>query len=161
MLIITYTSTHNHPGPPSLSTTNSSQQPKQFTEEEDSNKEEDQEHIEVNKSTVDSDEGKNEENFHYMQSSICCSESEDKIIDQEDPFKLNIEKRDDRIDLLLEEEPLCYAELKNLTASKSEELDFFDELEELPMSSSSFFHSTRSICSDERIPFLDPSVCHT
>lgn len=145
MLIITYTSTHNHPGPTSLSTTNLPQQPKESETEETTedppvtSKEEDQqeqiEEEEMNKKhnhNVSSDEGINEENFHYLQSPICCSENI-IIIDQEDPFKLNTEKSHDRIDnLVLEEEPLCYAQLKNLSDSKSEELDFFDELEELP-----------------------------
>ncbi|TKY61702.1 WRKY transcription factor 35 [Spatholobus suberectus] len=154
MLIITYTSTHNHPCPATISTTNSPQQPKESESETPqdlsaTSKEEDQEHIEEQRDNKTSDEGTNEENFHYLQSPIRCSH--DIIIDQEDPFKLNTEKSHDRIDLLLEEEPLCYAQLKNLSAAKNEELDFFDELEELPMSSS-FLHFRRSIFSDERIP---------
>ncbi|RDX65280.1 putative WRKY transcription factor 69 [Mucuna pruriens] len=155
MLIITYTSTHNHPCPAAtISTTNSSQQPKESESETTLSKEEDQEHIEEQRDNNNynnkiSDEGTNEENFHYLQSPIRCSQ--DIIIDQEDPFKLNMEKSHDKIDLLLEEEPLCYAQLKNMSASKNEEFDFFDELEELPMSSS-FLHFTRSIFSDERIP---------
>lgn len=144
MLIITYTSTHNHPDPTTLL-----QQPKQSKTKTI----EEQEHIEEeminsnnnknkNKSTITNDQMTNEENYHYLQSPI----------DQEDPFKLHTEiNHADKIDILLEEEPLCYAKLKNLSASKSEELDFFDELEELPMSSS-FLHFTRSIFSDERIP---------
>lgn len=174
LLIITYTSTHNHPDPTALSsTTNLAQQPKEsetettkdlpVTSKEETqeqkqidSKEENQEQkmieeeINSKKSTMSSDQVTNEENFHYLQSPTHCSE--DIIIDQEDPFKLNMEKSHiDKIDLLLEEEPLCYAQLKNLSASKSEELDFFDELEELPMSSS-ILHFTRSIFSDERIP---------
>ena len=162
MLIITYTSTHNHPAPDALITTNSVQKPKESeaeTPEEDppaTSKDEDQEHIEENMnhkptSTMATDQGTTEESFHYLQSPIRCHE--EIIIDQEDPFKLNTEKSHERIDLLLEEEPLCYAQLKNFTAPKSEELDFFDELEELPMSSS-FLHFTRSILSDERIPIV-------
>jgi len=174
LLIITYTSTHNHPDPTALSsTTNVAQHPKEsktettkdlpVTSKEENqqqkqidSKEENQEQkmieeeINSNKSTMSSDQVTNEENFHYLQSPTHCSE--DIIIDQEDPFKLNMEKSHiDKIDLILEEEPLCYAQLKNLSASKSEELDFFDELEELPMSSS-ILHFTRSIFSDERIP---------
>lgn len=159
MLIITYTSTHNHPCPTAI-TTNSPQQPKELSESETTQdlsattKEEDQEHIELEEEQRDnnkpSDEVTNEENFHYLQSPIRCS-GQDIIIEQEDPFKLNTEKSHDRMDLLLEEEPLCFAQLKNLSASKNEELDFFDELEELPMSSS-LLHFTRNIFSDERIP---------
>lgn len=162
LLIITYTSTHNHPDPTALSsTTNLAQQPKESetetikdlpvtSKEENQEQKQIEEEINSNKSTVSSDQVTNEENFHYLQSPTHCSE--DIIIDQEDPFKLNMEKSHiDKIDLLLEEEPLCYAQLKNLSASKSEEFDFFDELEELPMSSS-ILHFTRSIFSDERIP---------
>ncbi|XP_061350133.1 probable WRKY transcription factor 69 [Gastrolobium bilobum] len=157
MLIITYTSNHNHPGPAALPTSNSPQQLKESETETTeefpvTSKEEDQEQIEEqmnDKSTMTSDQVTKEENFRYLQSPIRCSE--EIIIDQEDPFKLNTEKSHDRIDLLLEEQPFCYAQLKNFSASKSEELDFFDELEELPMSSS-FLHFTRSIFSDERIP---------
>ncbi|KOM39397.1 probable WRKY transcription factor 69 [Vigna umbellata] len=150
MLIITYTSTHNHPCP---TTTNSPQQPKEYESEttQELSKEEDQEHTEEEqRDDKPIDEGRNEEKFLYLQSPIRCSQ--DIIIEQEDPFKLNTEKNHERIDLLLEEEePLCYAQAKNMSGSKSEELDFFDELEELPMSSS-FLHFTRSIFSDERIP---------
>nr|AFK40226.1 unknown [Medicago truncatula] len=163
LLIITYTSTHNHPDPTALSsTTNLAQQPKESktettkdlpvtSKEENQEQKQVEEEINSNKSTVSSsDQVTNEENFHYLQSTTHCSE--DIIIDQEDPFKLNIEKSHiDKIDLLLEEEPLCYAQLRNMSASKSEEFDFFDELEELPMSSS-ILHFTRSIFSDERIP---------
>jgi hypothetical protein len=158
MLIITYTSKHNHPDPTAVSATNSAQQPKESETIKDlrvTSNEEDQEHFVEeminNKSIVTStDQVTNDENFHYLQSPIHCSE--EIIIDQEDPFKLNIEKNHiDKIDILLEEEPLCYAQLRNLTESKSEELDFFDELEELPMSSS-ILHFTRNIFSDERIP---------
>ncbi|XP_020234857.1 probable WRKY transcription factor 65 [Cajanus cajan] len=152
MLIITYTSTHNHPCP---TTTNSPQQPKEsesktIQDVSPTPKEEDQEKIEEQENNnKTNDEITNEETFQYLQSPIRCSQ--DIIIEQEDPFKLNTEKSHDRMDLLLEEEPLCYAQFKNLSASKNEELDFFDELEELPMSSS-FLHFTRSIFSDERIP---------
>ncbi|KAI4349744.1 hypothetical protein L6164_010304 [Bauhinia variegata] len=142
MLIITYTSTHNHPSPDLPSTTNSTQQPKepqsQTTEDLPTTMEEEKE-----------DQSANQEKFHYLQSPICCSE--DIAIDQEDPFKLNLHKTHDRIDLLLEEEePVCFSQLENLSTPKSEELDFFDELEELPIPSS-FFNFMRSNFSDERI----------
>lgn len=158
MLIITYTSTHNHPCPTTTTSNSPQQQPKESESETTqdlsaTSKEEDQENIEdQGNNNKPSDEVTNEENFHYLQSPIGCSQ-QDIIIEHEDPFKLviNTEKSHDRIDLLLEEEPLCYAQIKDLSSSKNEELDFFDELEELPMSSS-FFHFTRSIFSDERIP---------
>ncbi|KAI4301511.1 hypothetical protein L6164_034784 [Bauhinia variegata] len=155
MLIITYTSTHNHPSPDLPSTTNSTQQPKeepqtQTTEDlpTTTKEEEEEEEKEDHKPTVASDQCANQENFHYLSSPMRCAE--DVAIDQEDPFKLNIEKTHDRIDLLLEEEPLYFSQFKNLSTPKSEELDFFDELEELPIPSS-FFNFMRSNFSDERI----------
>lgn len=162
MLIITYTSTHNHPAPSVPSTTNSAQPLKESETEtnEDlpaTSKDEDQEQIEEeqmnHEHSMISDQATDEENFHYLQSPIPIRCSEDGIIDQEDPFKLNTEKRHDRIDLLVEEEPLCSAQLKNLSAPKSEELDFFDELEELPMSSS-FLHFMRNNFVDESVPVV-------
>lgn len=144
MLVITYTSTHNHPDPTAVTATNSARKPKDSESETETiqdipitSKEEDQEHVEQETNNTKSSVT-NEENFHYLQSSI------------EDPFKLNMEKH--HIDLVLEEKPVFYAaELENSSESKSEELDYFDELEELPMSSS-VFQFTRSIFSDERIP---------
>ncbi|OIW14731.1 hypothetical protein TanjilG_05352 [Lupinus angustifolius] len=146
MLIITYTSNHNH----------SAQQPKESKTETKENlminsTEEDQEHIEEQMNhdiSIINDQATDEDNFHYLQSPI--GYLEDVIIDQEDPFKLNIEKSHDRIDPLIEEEPLCSAQFKNLSALKSEELDFFYELEELPMFSS-FLPFTRSNFLDEMI----------
>ncbi|MED6147660.1 hypothetical protein PIB30_045828 [Stylosanthes scabra] len=168
MLIITYSSTHNHPSPDEIiSTANLSQKPKeQETTEEDLSKVEEQEHEHVEEENKDHDKAssitadeKSEKSFHYLQSPIGSSHEEITVTDQEDPFKLisTDEKSNERIDVLLEEEePVCYAQIKNLTTTaKSEELDFFDELEELPMSSS-FLHFTRSILSDERIP-VSPS----
>ncbi|KAL2345485.1 hypothetical protein Fmac_006770 [Flemingia macrophylla] len=138
MLIITYTSSHNHPCLTTITTQDISPTVKE------------EEHIEEQgNNNKTSDEGTNEETFQYLQSPTQCSQ--DIIIEQEDPFKVNTEKSHDRMDLVLEEDPLCFAQLKNLSASNSEELDFFDELEELPMSSS-FLHFPRSIFSDERIP---------
>ncbi|CAL0300211.1 unnamed protein product [Lupinus luteus] len=164
MLIITYTSTHNHPAPNHVpSSTNLVQKPKQpenqTTECEPSIltlKEEDQERkqekVNHNVSTITShDNGTNEEKFHYLQSPTPCTED---IIDQHDVLKLtNQEKTHDNIDLLLEVEPMSHSQIKNMSGPKSEELDFFDELEELPMSSS-FLDYTRSSFSNEMIPVV-------
>ncbi|KAK7269602.1 hypothetical protein RIF29_22335 [Crotalaria pallida] len=166
MLIITYTSSHNHPAPqvqqpkePETQTTEyvpiSPPTPKEEEEEEDQEKKQEKEENH-NESTMTSDHattnGTNEEKFHYLQSPTQCNE---EIIDQQhDIFKLNNqEKTHDKIDLLLEVEPMCYSQIKNMSAPKSEELDFFDELEELPMSSS-FLDYARSSFTDERIPIV-------
>ncbi|KAK7259215.1 hypothetical protein RIF29_24815 [Crotalaria pallida] len=153
MLIVTYTSNHNHPVPVVLSTTDSVQQPKESESETETkedlpatSKVDDQEWIEEQMNHdlgINCHQATNDENFHYLRSPICCSEY--VIIDQDDPFKLNIENP------LLEEEPLCSAHLKNFSIPKPEELDIFDELEELPMSST-FLNFTMSNFLNERIP---------
>ncbi|KAF7804929.1 putative WRKY transcription factor 69 [Senna tora] len=145
MLIVTYTSTHNHPAPDLPSTTQTKQDLPPPALKEELEEQEGEKKDEIG--------GGKEENFHYLQSAIGCCE--DIIMEQEeDPFKLNPEKSHERIDLLLEEEeeePLCYSQLNNFSTLKSEELDYFDELEELPMSSS-LLKLMSSNFSDERIP---------
>lgn len=144
VLIITYTSTHNHPAPDNLTPQieESHNQPTESLDLSVSSKEKEDKHNHEPNSA--SDKLANEENFYYLQSPIQCSE--DIIIDQDYPF----EKSHDRIDLLLEKEPFCYSQYKNLSAPKSEEHDFFDELEELPISSP-FLNSMRTKFSEERI----------
>ncbi|XP_054803058.1 probable WRKY transcription factor 69 [Prosopis cineraria] len=155
MLIVTYTCSHNHPAPESRSTaqqfkesrTQTTQDlPPPTSKAEDKDQEEEKKDLQL---MTASDRGANEENFRYLKSPIGCSE--DIIIDHEDPFELNSEKTHERIDLLLEEEPPCCSQLKNLSTLKSEELDFFDELEELPMSPS-LLNFMRNNFSGERIP---------
>ncbi|XP_028781875.1 probable WRKY transcription factor 69 [Neltuma alba] len=151
MLIVTYTSSHNHPAP-ELPRKESKTQATEDLSPATSKAKDDQDHEEEKKDlqlATASDQGANEENFHYLQSPIGCPE--DIIIDREDLFKLNPEKTQERMDLLLEEEPLGYSQHKNLSTLKSEELDFFDELEELPMSPS-LLKLMRNNFSDERIP---------
>ncbi|KAF7818132.1 putative WRKY transcription factor 69 [Senna tora] len=150
MLIITYTSTHNHPAPddppPSL-TPQPRESQNQTTEDlADTSQEEENNHKAA--STNSEKCADHEENYYYLRSPIRCSE--DIIIEQEYPFGLNPEKSQDRIDLLLEKEPLCYSQYNNLSTPKPEDYDFFDELEELPMSSP-FLNSMRSSFSEERI----------
>ncbi|KAK4273286.1 hypothetical protein QN277_021716 [Acacia crassicarpa] len=151
MLIVTYTSSHNHPAPElpfKESKTQATEDPSPDTSKaKDQEQEEEKKELQLAKA---SDQGTNEENFHYLQSPIGCSE--DIIIDdQEDVFKLNPEKTQERIDPLLEVEPLSYSQLKDLSTLKSEELDYFDELEELPMSPS-LWNLMRNNFSNERIP---------
>lgn len=152
MLIVTYTSTHNHPAPELSSSAQQSKESPTQTKEEDppaatTLKVEDLDQEEEEKK----DEGEianDERNLQYLQSPI-----EEIIMEQEeDPFKLNPEKTQERIDLVLEEEPLmCYSQVTKFSTLKPEELEFFDELEELPMSSS-LLKLMRSSFSDERIP---------
>ncbi|VVA25276.1 PREDICTED: probable WRKY mRNAion [Prunus dulcis] len=151
VLIITYTSSHNHPGP-DVSTTNLTQLqpstedhnlpallPKQEEQEEKQGKLEDH-------PAMKSD---HEDHFHYIQSPIRSSQN--IMIDQEeDPF---LEKThvSSTLGFLLDEEPLSYSQLMSFSTPKSEENDFFDELEELP-TFSSFPSFMRSNLSLERIP---------
>ncbi|MED6123568.1 hypothetical protein PIB30_050315 [Stylosanthes scabra] len=146
MLIITYISTHNHPSPDEIIfTANLSQKPNEEETEETT-----EENLSKPSSAAVSVGTCGEKTFHYLQSPIRSSHEEIIVTDQDDPLKLSTLKSNERIDLLLED-PLRYAQIKNLATTKSEELDFFNELQELPMSSS-FLHITRSILSYERIP---------
>lgn len=161
MLIITYTSSHNHPCP-TVQNINLTQQfkepetqvqgtedrpttPKQEPREE---KEETQNEFTVTMTTIDEDVS--EDQFHYLQSPISCPQ--DIMINPEDRFTENIEKDKGTLNLLLDKEPLSsYPNLMTCSTPKSEENDFFDELEELP--TSSVFNSfIRSNLFDERIP---------
>lgn len=161
VLIITYTSTHNHTGP-DLHNTNLNQQlkesqtestyephpttPKQEQQEEDNQNEN---HPIVAISSKDDNEG---HNFHYLQSSINCSD--DIMVNQEDPFTQNpAEKTDDTLTILLDEEPISCPRMMTFATPKSEENDFFDELEELP-TYSAFTSFMRGNFYDERIPVV-------
>uniref|UniRef100_A0A2P2LN25 Uncharacterized protein n=1 Tax=Rhizophora mucronata TaxID=61149 RepID=A0A2P2LN25_RHIMU len=76
------------------------------------------------------------------------------MISQEDPFTDNSERAHGTWGIPLDAEPMipCQGLVTLSTCSpKSEENDFFDELEELP-TSSSFISSTRDHFFDERIP---------
>lgn len=173
MLIITYTSSHNHPGP-DISTTNLTQlppkepqmqvitddQPKEEQEHDDKGKQV-QEHP-CRKNTTSSDEvhASDQDRFHYIQSPI--SYSRDIIIneDQEDPFTVSLGKTHHALgNFVLDEEPLSYSHQLmcafSTTSKSEEENDFFDELEELPNTSSSFTSFMRSNnIFEERIPVV-------
>ena len=145
MLIVTYTSSHNHPGP-DLSTTPNTNEPQKQPIEETPKEEQQQQPITM---TSDEDASTDQDQFHYFQSSINHGE--------EDPFKVNLEKTHDSLGVLFDEEPLAYPHLMTFSSStpKSEENDFFDELEELPTPSSftSFMRSNFNFF-DDRILLL-------
>ncbi|KAJ7973065.1 WRKY transcription factor [Quillaja saponaria] len=161
VLIITYTSSHNHPGPDISSTSNPSQQPKKPkiqtnqgelpapTKLEHQEVVEEQEKQQNNQPIMSSNDDANQDQFHYLQSTISCSR-DITIDEEEDPLILNLEKTHIPMGLLLEDKPLSFSHLMNFSTPKSEEYDFFDELEELP-TSSSFSNFMRSNFSDERI----------
>nr|XP_043635398.1 probable WRKY transcription factor 65 [Erigeron canadensis] len=138
MLIITYTSTHNHPDP------NSSKQPKNDPKSDTITTDElDQKNVGEKDPVVTSpnDENKTDEsdNFLYIQT-------------PENEFHLTLDPENTFFD----QEPLSYPDLMNFSASKTEENDFYDELEELPMSSSSFKSFMRSNFFEERV-LVQPS----
>ncbi|KDO86982.1 hypothetical protein CISIN_1g023982mg [Citrus sinensis] len=171
MLIITYTSSHNHPCP-DLHTINLTKQSKETpqnhqptgTEFEDHHPtsaptqeqqlpQEEEKQNEPPIITTPTAEDSNEDHFHYLQSPIRCPQ--DIIISQEDPFTGNLEKPNETLNLLLDEEPVSYQNLMAFSTPKSEENDFFDELGELPSTSSVFTSFMRSNdLFDERIPVV-------
>ncbi|KAK8718165.1 hypothetical protein V6N13_045408 [Hibiscus sabdariffa] len=143
MLIITYTSSHNHPVP-DLTTKNRTQSPK---EPETNDSDEDhrpptpkQKHHQPEVSQEEPEEQKNElpvktssdedaseeEHFHYLQSPLRLPQN--IVIDQEDPLSGNLDRG-----FLLDEQPVssCPSMKASSSTPKSDENDFFDELEEL------------------------------
>ncbi|XP_057966708.1 probable WRKY transcription factor 69 isoform X2 [Malania oleifera] len=168
VLIITYTSSHNHPGPDlqnaqpteEIPTTpkqdheeSSPQDQKQqkHKQEQQQQQEDDEEEQPMMGSDEDASEDQNQY-FHYVQSPICSSQ--DIIINQEEnPFTHEslAESTHGSLSLLLDkEEPLSYPHLMTFSTPKSEENDFFDELGELP-TSSSFTSFMRNNFFEERI----------
>ncbi|OMO82116.1 DNA-binding WRKY [Corchorus olitorius] len=169
MLIITYTSSHNHPGPDSHSTTspqepssavNGEDQPPTPKQQEEEVTEQDQEPAEEEETepikTSSEKNGGEEEQFHYLQSPLRSPQN--IIISQEDPFNGNLEKTQDHsLGFLLDEEPLSscpHITTTTPTPPTSEENDFFDELEELPISSAFTSFMMRSKFFDEGIPVV-------
>ncbi|KAF7121143.1 hypothetical protein RHSIM_Rhsim13G0004700 [Rhododendron simsii] len=163
MLIITYTSTHNHPGPDPIPTTEKPQNqptkdhqpttPKEEEEEEEEEEEQQQQppppppaEKEQEPPQDSQEEDANEDHFHYSQSPF--NNSQDIIImgKRENPFD---DHQEPISTVLLEEEPLIsFPPLLSFSSDqlKSEENDhdFYDELEELPSSSSSSSSFTSS-----------------
>ncbi|KAF8394668.1 hypothetical protein HHK36_020884 [Tetracentron sinense] len=136
-LIITYTSSHNHPGLDLQTPSPTQTQP--IDNHPKKPKEEQQQPI------ITSDEDR----LQYFEPPI--NYSQDIIIkNEESPLTVTLEKTHDSLNLLFDEEPLSYPQLMTFSTPKSEENDVFDELEELPISSS-FTSFMRSNFFDERI----------
>lgn len=162
MLIITYTSSHNHPDPDFPSTNVSiSKQTKESksnsTVDQPTTPEKEQEEKEKEekgqKQVMEEEEEAEKDGFHYCQSPFNYSQDMITSHHQHDNYPL-LEKAayDTPSILLYEEEPLCYPpSLMSFSGTKSEENDFYDELEELPSSSSSTSYFFRSNFFDERI----------
>ncbi|PPD89455.1 hypothetical protein GOBAR_DD13615 [Gossypium barbadense] len=107
---------------------------------------------EQNKTSSTDEDASEEQHFHYLQSPL--SFPQNNIISQEDPFNGNLEKTHDTLGFLLDEEPLSCLHITTSSIPKSEENDFFDELEELPISSAFTSLMMRSKFWDEGIPVV-------
>ncbi|GMJ03811.1 hypothetical protein HRI_004050300 [Hibiscus trionum] len=136
MLIITYTSSHNHLGP-GLDTKNRTRSPPKEPETNDDQPAVSQAELEASE----------EEHFHYLQSLLRFHQN--IVINQEDSFAGNIERR-----FMLDEEPLSsFPYVKASSTPKSDENDFFDDLEELPICSA-FTSFMRSKVFGEGVPVV-------
>ncbi|XP_058084130.1 probable WRKY transcription factor 14 [Magnolia sinica] len=139
MLIITYTSTHNHPDP-DIHTLTTDQTPKIQPIKD---------HPTTPKHPITNQDHLTDN--LYFQSPINPS---DDTIDQNGPLTL-LQENTNPINLFFDTEPLPYPHILTFSTPKSEENenDFFDELEELPISSS-FTSLVRNSFFDERILVL-------
>ncbi|KAF5745924.1 hypothetical protein HS088_TW06G00089 [Tripterygium wilfordii] len=143
ILIITYTSSHNHPGPDISTTASLTKQPKETqnsptTEDHPTSPKEEQlqeQELEDERQEqplmTTSDGDTSEDHFHYLQSPI--SSSQDLILVNQEPFLETLDKTSDTdLGFLLDREAVSRPHLVTFpTAPRSEENDFFDELEEL------------------------------
>ncbi|XP_019163611.1 PREDICTED: probable WRKY transcription factor 65 isoform X2 [Ipomoea nil] len=145
VLIITYTSTHNHP--------EVREEPAAAEEEDNPTStpvpeggEEEAEEMEHRSGVKDN--GYEEDSFHYSQSPFNTTSSEDMIINRADDNYLFTETLGTTT--TTNYDPLSYPHLMDFSTPKSqEENDFYDELEELPPTSSfishTFFKDTISV----------------
>ncbi|XP_068660216.1 probable WRKY transcription factor 69 [Aristolochia californica] len=138
-LIITYTSTHNHPGPDLLSDITKQphqEQPNQSLEAHLPNQ------------PIVKEEDLSEKLF--LQSAM--NDSQEITIQSDNALTITAgSTHEDHLSLLYDEAPLSsYPNIINFSSPKLEENDFFDELEELPISSS-FTSWMRSSFFDDRI----------
>nr|AMQ46232.1 WRKY8 transcription factor [Panax ginseng] len=148
LLIVTYTSTHNHPSPKEPK----QEQPNiQITEEDNSlitPEEKDEQSLNGHEEDGASE---NITDFHYCQSPFNSSDHQDIVInirhEEESTFTENLQT------VLFDEKekPLCYPHLMTFSTPKSEENDFYDELGELPPSTSYFTSFMRGNFFEDRI----------
>lgn len=155
MLIITYTSTHNHPGPDfSLPTKqkqeqkeiiNSNSEPELFSDTQPTTPKQEQEAELLPQETPVTNA---EDSFQYSQSPFNSTTDHIIVNQEENPFQENLQTPN----VLYSEDPKPFSHDPAGVSSlpKSEENDFYDELEELP--TSSFFTAfMRSSFCEERI----------
>lgn len=153
MLIVTYTSSHNHPGPDIHN--NSTRQPEEnqpIVNNPDTSEQPQPSQPPLPPSPppppppIISEEDFNEK-FHFH---TPINSSDDSY--QEHPLAV-LNKSQNPINIIFDEEPLSYPKIMALSTPKSEENDFYDELEELPIPSS-FTSLVRISFFDERITCL-------
>ncbi|KAK4418047.1 putative WRKY transcription factor 35 [Sesamum alatum] len=138
MLIITYTSTHNHPGPDfSLHTSQKQEEKELESTSTDTQPTTPKQEQEAELMPQETPVNNSQDHFQYSQSPFSSTTDHPIIVNQENHFQENLETHGG----VYSEDPKSVVthdpveELSSLL--KSEENDFYDELEELP--SSSFF----------------------
>lgn len=155
LLIVTYTSTHNHPSP---------KEPKQdaFKIEdggsEEPKEEDDKDHEVVNVQEGEAvnvqEDGAGTEiitDFYYCQSPFTCNSDHQHMMTSIERMGSPLtEKLESVVFEEKSEKPLCYPHLMTFSTPKTEENDFYDELGELPISSS-LTRFMRSNFSEDRI----------
>lgn len=146
LLIITYTSSHNHPNPKELK--EEMEQEKEEEQEEEVRidsleKPEDRKEVEVEEVkeqgySFDENVGSEKitSDFHYIHSPLSGSDHQGIISDIKQEEGIQFTENFENILFNEKEKPLCYPHLMTFATPKSEENDFFDELGELPTSSS-------------------------
>ncbi|KAL8089287.1 hypothetical protein AgCh_038909 [Apium graveolens] len=172
LLIVTYTSTHNHPSPKEPMQVEDSKQSEDIKQEdalkienggnEEAKEEDDKDQEPVN---VQKDEAvnfpeneastQNISDFYYCQSPFTCNSDHQYLIttivhEEERLGSPLIEKLESVVFEEKSEKPLCYPHLMTFSTPKNEENDFYDELGELPISSS-LTRFMRSNFSEDRI----------
>lgn len=144
LLIITYTSTHNHPNPKELKQIIEEEKEEEQEEQleiDNLDKQEDRKEVEEVKEqvTLFDEDGASENmtsNFHYIHSPLSGSDHQDIITSIKHEDEIQFTETFENVLFDEKEKPLCYPHLMTFTTPKSEENDFFDELGELPTSSS-------------------------
>ncbi|GJW09116.1 probable WRKY transcription factor 65 [Tanacetum coccineum] len=155
MLIITYTSTHNHPNPANpKQTKNDSKSEISTTPEPDQEYEEEEKPIEPEQE-YEEEKPVDQAQEYAEEKPVATPENDDfryiQTPEEETHLTVNLQNT------FFYEEPLMYPDLMNFSSLKTEENDFYDELEELPMSSSTFKSFMRSNFFEERV-LVQPSL---
>uniref|UniRef100_A0A7N0TSF6 WRKY domain-containing protein n=1 Tax=Kalanchoe fedtschenkoi TaxID=63787 RepID=A0A7N0TSF6_KALFE len=145
MLIITYTSTHNHPGPNLPGSTNLTSQ-NQETQELSTGEivaEPKLEQPEVEDELGENNIEREEDHFHYIEPPQDVTNHNDG-----NPFSVVLDSTHESLGVLFDEEPISYPPIRTSPKPESDEYDFFDELEELPMSLPFTSFMKSSFCHD-------------